>query len=116
MNVGRDLENLKRLLRDVLILLPADISENEPPRAESLFKDICDLVFNDDDFYLRIWDESALNQLAKLFEHKSPNKDLYKEEIRKLSERKHLVHNINELFFSILSNEFSVEGVISKRV
>lgn len=107
------LDRLKGLLREVLILLPEFEDGQEAKQLDELFQDICRLVFIDD-FYLHIWDEGTLNQLTKLFKVKSPNPKIYEERLAKLSERRNFIQRVNEFFFSVLNNEFSVEEVCNR--
>ncbi|MGH7801173.1 MAG: ribonuclease HIII [Thermodesulfobacteriota bacterium] len=107
------LARLKGLLREVLILLPEFEKGQKTKQIDELFQDICKLVFTND-YYLHLWNERILNQLEELFKEKSPNPKIYGQRLTKLSERRHFVQQVNEFFFSVLSNEFSVEGVCNR--
>jgi len=104
------LERLKGLLREVLILLPEFEDGQKAKQLDDLFQDICKLVFTDD-YYLHLCNEGIFNQLAELFKAKSPNAKIYGERLAKLSLRRNFVQQVNEFFFSVLNNEFSVEEV-----
>lgn len=107
------LERLNGLLREVLILFPDFEKGQKAKQLDELFQDICKLVFTDD-YYLHLWNEGILNQLAELFKVKSPNPKIYGERLVKLSERRNFVQQVNEFFFSVLNNEFSVEEVCDR--
>lgn len=107
------LERLKGLLREAFILLPAFERGESTQQVDELFQDICKLVFTDD-FYLHVWDEGALNQLVSFFKIKSPKVTVYRERLTKLSERKNFVQQVNELFFSIISNRSTVTEVCER--
>lgn len=116
MGIEEHIERVKRLkglLREVFILFPAFKRGRETQGINELFQDICRLIFADD-FYLHLWDEGVLNQLVEFFDVKSPNPTVYGERLVKLSERKNFVRQANELFFSILSNEFPMKEVCNR--
>lgn len=107
------LRRLKGLLREALLLISSVEGSQHAQRLNQLFQDICNIVFTDD-FYLDLWDESALNQLSKFFETKAPNPKIYGQELILTKERKDFVQKINELFYSILNNSESVKDVCKK--
>lgn len=107
------LKRLKRLLREALIPIPAFEEGQAIKQIEELFQDICKLVFAED-CYIHIWDEGTLNQSEEFFKIKAPNSKVYGERLAKLSERKNFVQKANDLFFSILNNEFSIEEVCKR--
>jgi len=107
------LKRLKGLLREVFILLPAYERGQSTQQVDELFQNICKLVFTDD-FYLHLWDEGSLNQLVEFFNVKSPNPTVYEKQLTKLSERQNFVQKANELFFSIISNEFPINEICKR--
>lgn len=116
MGMEEHLERLKRLkglLREAFILLPAFERGESTQQVDELFQDICKLVFTDD-FYLHLWDEGSLNQLVEFFNVKSPNPKVFGKKLTRLSERMIFVQQANELFFSMLSNEFPIKEVCKR--
>jgi ribonuclease HIII len=107
------LKRLKELLREAFILLPAYERGQSTQQVDDLFQNICKLVFTDD-FHLHIWDEGSLNQLVGFFKVKPPNPKVFGEKLSRLSERMIFVQQANELFFSMLSNDFSIEEVCKR--
>ncbi len=110
----KDLKNqlisLRNILRETLLLVPSFQMGEEKTKFINLFNRSCKLVF-DGNFYINIWDEGILLQLEKLFQIKTPDREVYGEELRSLAERTNVVHQINDLFFSILCSEVSIDDL-----
>lgn len=108
------LKRLKKILRETLILLPVFQKEGRKEEAGDYFNRCCKLLFTDD-FYENIWDESILLQLQELFRFRTPNQEKYGEKLVTIGRRMETVQQINDLFFSIITGEFS-EDDVSKRI
>lgn len=108
------LKRLKKILREALLLLPVFQKGEGKAELGDYFNRCCKLLFSDD-FYESIWDEGVLFQLQKLFQFKTPHQKRYGEKLARIARRTAIVQQINDIFFSIISSEFS-EDEICKRI
>ncbi|MBW2642795.1 MAG: ribonuclease HIII [Deltaproteobacteria bacterium] len=105
---------LKSYLQQAMLLIPLfDKGVKKEEDLLSIFSRICKIVFGNN-FFLNIADEPVLNQLIRLFESLSPNQNLYGEELNLLKKRAETVQKINDLFYSILTNGYSLDDVIDR--
>lgn len=108
------LKRLKKILREALLLLPLFQKGEREAELGDYFNRCCKLLFSDD-FYESIWDEGVLFQLQKLFQFKTPHQKRYGEKLARIARRTAIVQQINDIFFSIISSEFS-EDEVCKRI
>lgn len=109
------LKRLKKILREALLLLPLFQKGEREAELGDYFNRCCKLLFSDD-FYESIWDEGVLSQLERLFQFKTPQQRIHGEKLERIAGRTRTVQQINDLFFSIISSEFSEDAVCDKGV
>lgn len=79
--IANRLKSLSNILRETLLLVPEAHIRGKETKLNDLFGITCKLVFNDD-LYLNIWDENILLQLERLFQVKTPNQEVYGNELK----------------------------------
>ena len=113
MNMMKEEDKKNRLTTLRINLREALLQEEEGEQFNDLFNKCCKSLFVND-FYLNIWDEDILLQLDQLFHNIAPDPDIHGQKLKKIDSRRVLVRQINDLFFSILSGEYSIEDVCKK--
>jgi len=90
--------------------MPASESQSPSNELQRLFNNICKLIF-DDKAYSSLWDEPILSRLDWVFQAKPPEPIMFGKQVGEIRERRKQVQRVNDLFFRVLSSEFSVEKV-----
>jgi ribonuclease HIII len=96
-----DLSSLRRLLRNVFILLPLRHEKTQEFRL--VFNEFCSFLFSKD-VHNSIWDEGMLSQLKAIFSIQPPHEN-FSDQVKLLTERQETVKKINDLFFSIVDGQ-----------
>lgn len=110
---SNSLTRLRSSLLQTMLLLPLYRRGEKGQEVKQLFGRVCELLF-DNGFDSEIWDESVLLQLAELFLYLPPNEKLYGQELERLRQRRTLVCQINDFFFSIISGAKTGKDVLDR--
>jgi hypothetical protein len=98
---------LERLLSRIQLLDPP---YRDSPERKQLFQEICELVL-EEQVYRHLWSEPTLNQLDQLFQTKTPDEELFGDELEKIRKRAREVREVNDFFFAILDPSATVHDL-----
>ena len=107
------LARLRSSLLQTMLLLPLYRRIEKGQEVKQLFGRVCEFLF-DNGFESEIWDESVLLQLAELFLYLPPIEKLYGQQLERLRQRRTLVCQINDFFFSIISGAKTGKDVLDR--
>jgi ribonuclease HIII len=102
---------LARSLHHIRLLTPSSTSARASSVEESVYNQICKLVFKDQ-AYRELWDERILAQLNILFQVNPPEPTTYGQHVAEIGQRAQQTQKVNDLFFCILNQDTTAEEVL----